>query len=107
MRNQDQRIEGYWYSPYCEIKYPMPIPNVLSQEEANKVYHLILKKQSQAREIAYKGSSVSRIDGKTWVGSTEFFTKDWIWPNGFAEHYVRQHRVKPSDDFLKYIGYLK
>jgi hypothetical protein len=52
----------------------------------------------------YKGWSTSRITGKK-LGSGEFTTNKWRWPVDFALHYVLDNRVKPSDEFLEYIGY--
>lgn len=96
--------EGYWYSEFSP-NYPNPIPNTLTQAEANYIFNLIKFKEKFAKYIQYRGFSTSRIDGKTLVGSGEYDSNDWVWPSGFAEHYVRDHRVKPSDDFLKFIGY--
>lgn len=28
---------------------------------------------------------------------------DWSWPGDFAEHYVRTHRVKPTDEFITFV----
>ncbi len=100
-----RKIEGYWKSTNSfDDKYPMPIPNVLTEEEANKIWELIKKKERQASRISYRGFSQSRIDNSI-VGSQEFQTMSWIWPDGFADHYVKKYRVKPSDEFLEYIGY--
>ncbi len=41
------------------------------------------------------------------LGSEEYNNGDWVWPEDFAFHYVKMHRVKPSDEFLRFIGYLK
>jgi hypothetical protein len=101
MRNK--KIEGYWYSEY-EPNYPMPKPNVLSDDEAKEIYEFIKKKEEGARINRYKGWSTSRITGEH-LGSTEFETDEWIWPVDFAPHYVMKHKVKPTDEFLKYIGY--
>ena len=98
------KIEGYWYSKYSK-EYPMPITNVLSEENAKKIYSLIKKKERAASKTQYRGMSISRIDNKTIVGSAEFKRDGWIWPAGFAEHYVRDNRVSPSKEFLDYIGY--
>ena len=98
-----QKIEGYWYSKHS-IEYLMPVPYVLTQEQADEIYELIKQKEKTARVISFRGVSTSRLDG-SYVGSQEYHTDEWIWPQGFAEHYVKKYRVKPSIDFLKYIGY--
>ena len=105
----DLKVEGYWYEkPYSkyskESVYPMPIPNILTPEEAEKIYNLIIQKEVKARVVLYRGFSYSRITGET-LGSREYQTDEWLWPGDFAEHYVLKHRVKPSDEFLEYIGY--
>ena len=104
MNNAKPKIEGYWYSSY-EPEYPMPITNILSEAEAKEIHSCIKLKEQEAKEIHYKGFSLSRIEPYVSVGSSEFITEEWRWPNGFADHYVLKHRVKPSDEFLKYIGY--
>lgn len=105
--NIEQKIEGYWYSEHTP-EYPMPVPNVLSEEEAQKIYNLITDIESDdcddVQITRYRGWSTSRIT-KEHLGSTEFSTNEWRWPCDFAPHYVLKHRVKPSDEFLTYIGY--
>lgn len=97
------KIEGYWYSEHTP-RFPMPEKDELTQEEADKIYELICKKESITEEVHFRGMSLSRIDG-SWVGSSEYRNDDWWWPNGFSSHYVKKYRVKPSDEFLDYIGY--
>jgi len=41
------------------------------------------------------------------MGGTEYMTPHFIFPGDFGRHYVLEHRVKPSDVFLEYIGYLE
>jgi uncharacterized membrane protein YgcG len=65
---------------------------------------LIKSKERLAKKVAYKGIAHSRIDNST-VGSEEYELNNWVWPAGFAEHYVRDNKVKPSDKFLQFIGY--
>lgn len=107
---QDKKNEGYWYSELeCNKSYPMPVPNVLSEAEAEKIYQLILDKQTQPESTIYthRGPSRSRFTGET-VGSLEYHHRTgWVWPEAFAKHYVLEHKVKPTDEFLKFIGYIK
>lgn len=95
--------EGFWYSEH-EPDLPMPVPGELTPGQALEIYNLIRKKEKQANKTAYRGHSKSRIDN-TVVGSQEYSTSEWKWPDGFASHYVLQHLVKPSDEFLDFIGY--
>jgi len=97
-------IEGYWYNKYSP-EYPMPIPNQLTDLEASQIYDLIVEKQKTANEVRYRGFSQSRITGET-LGCAEYQTTDWTWPADFAPHYVLKHKVRPTDEFLKFIGYV-
>lgn len=102
---KEVKIEGYWYSKW-EPRYPMPVPGVLNEVEAETIFHLIKKKEAKARCENYRGLSHSRIEGdRVRVGSAEFYLDDWVWPAGFAEHYVLKHKVRPTDEFLKFIDY--
>jgi len=120
----EQKIEGYWKENDHVIRleskvkpgiflervipsksnYPTPIPNVLTEEEAKTIYDLIVQKQKIAVKHYYRGPSTSRITGEM-LGYDEYQTVEWRWPGDFAEHYVLKYRVKPTDEFLKYIGY--
>lgn len=100
----EPKIEGYWYSR-SESEYPMPIANVLTEDQAKAIYALIKRKEGSARVLHYKGMSFSRIEPTVVVGTKEFVTDAWRWPEGFAEHYVLKHKVKPTAEFLAYIGY--
>lgn len=124
MNNLNKKIEGYWKESDDKIKlesqihpgvfleriipaktnYPIPIPNVLSQEEAKIIYNLILEKEKTATKVAYMGDTFSRITGEI-LGNLEYEKDEWIWPGDFAKHYVLENKVKPTDEFLKYIGY--
>jgi len=118
----DKKVEGYWIesSTVFEHKlsngsiyrteippktnYPTPIPNVLTEEEAQTIYNLIREKENEANCYGYKGLSASRITGER-LGNKEYELDEWIWPGDFAEHYVLTHKVRPTEEFLKWIGY--
>ncbi len=100
---KSRKIEGYWYSDHAP-EYPMPISDVLTEEQSAEIYNLIIIKQLSAREARFKGLSRSRVDGSL-LGCVEYQTTDWVWPGDFAPHYVLKYRVKPTDEFLSYIGY--
>lgn len=84
----------------------MPTPNQLSNQEANEIYDLIVEKQKIANEVRYRGFSNSRITGEM-LGCAEFHLDDWKWPADFAPHYVLEHKVRPTNEFLDFIGYGK
>ncbi len=98
------RIEGYWYADHCP-HFPNPQPNELTQEQANKIHQLILEKEEKAEGRRYRGRSQSRITGET-LGTREFVFGGWLWPYDFGRHYVLKHRVKPSKEFLEFIGFV-
>lgn len=100
-----QKTEGYWRWER-EKNLPIPIPNVLDEYQAQKIYDLILEKEKEATKKLYRGFSHSRITKET-LGSAEYETKDWRWPADFAPHYVLEHKVKPTKEFLIFIGYEK
>lgn len=116
------KVEGYWKEQPTVIEmtlrnggifrrelpvktdYPTPIPNVLSEDEADEIYRLIVQKQNNATLVSYRGFSQSRITGER-LGNKEYHTDEWIWPADFGPHYVLTHKVRPTDEFLKWIGY--
>ena len=102
-KRANKQVEGYWWSK-DNPKYIKPVPNILTEDDAQTIHGLILNKESHASKRAYMGCSDSRITGET-LGNLEYETTEWIWPGDFASHYVLEHKVKPSDEFLKYIGY--
>lgn len=117
------KIEGYWKEPPfifekvlsngsifrkeipAKTNYPTPIPNVLNEAESKEIYNLILEKQKNAKLVGYKGSSKSRITDER-LGNEEYQTDEWLWPADFSEHYVLTHKVRPTDEFLKWVGYV-
>lgn len=97
--------EGYWYNERLNPDYPMPKPNQLTNEQAVEIYDLIIEKQNECEKVKYRGLSRSRITGEI-LGCAEFRHLDgWLWPCDFPTHYVRDHKVKPSDEFLNWLGY--
>lgn len=117
-----KKIEGYWKSEYSP-QYPMPIPNQLTVTEAKKIYSLIKKIEDKCKSNSewcnnpdwdnskyivqsYRGFSQSRITGER-LGRSEYETPEYRFPEDFGSHYVLKHRVKPSHDFLKYIGFIQ
>ena len=102
----EKKNEGYWAVFQGDRSgYPFPIPNQLTEKEAIAIFKLIKKKEGEAEVLTTRGMSPSRLEKNTLVGNEEFHHGNWLWPQGFAEHYVLKHKVKPTDDFLKFIGY--
>lgn len=97
------KIEGYWNNKYNDYpEYSFPVANELTEEDANAIADVIQKCESIAIEHRYRGMSASRITGE-YLGCIEYELDAWSWPGDFAEHYVRTHRVKPSDEFLTFV----
>lgn len=95
--------EGFWFSK-SEPHLPLPIPNVLTPNQADQIYEAIVYLQdTTAKSKRYRGWSSSRITGEI-LGNEEYSTDEWCWPGDFASHYVLRHGVKPSDEFLGYLG---
>lgn len=97
-------LEGFWYHRETAPDFPKPVPNVLSEAQAKKVFAAIKKKEAKATQTFYKGYAMSRLEPRVRVGSSTYALGKWRWPQGYAEHYVLKHRVKPSDAFLEFLG---
>ena len=93
--------EGYW-GP--QEGYPMPVPFVLSQNEADTICYLIKAKEELAERVDYMGDSYCRFTNMP-LGNGEYELDGWKWPEDFAPHYVKKYGVKPTDEFLAFIGY--
>lgn len=96
------KVEGYWWSESTP-EYPMPEIGVLTPEQAFKIYEKIVSIEQIAKKTTYRGPSHSRITGEL-LGNAEYQFADWTWPGDFAKHYVLHHRVRPSAEFLKFLG---
>lgn len=94
--------EGFWKSS-LEPHLPEPKPEVLNPKQAFELYDIITKLEKIAKKTTYRGVSHSRITGEK-LGCAEYTFSDWSWPGDFAKHYVLEYRVKPSDDFLEFLG---
>lgn len=77
---------------------------MLTQNERKEINKLLKRVEAKARVAVYKGLSHSRLTGEI-LGASEFKYKGWTWPKDFRPHYVLRFGVKPSDEFLEFIGY--
>jgi hypothetical protein len=102
-------VIGYWRgkkkkSPISHgfLILPWPedfIDEFWSAEEAKIVAEYLGK----APEVEHwRGYSSCRLCG-IMNGSTDKSDGSYIWPQGFA-HYVKEHKVKPPEEFLVHIG---
>lgn len=96
------KIEGYWYSDYePNKKYPMPVPFDGVWDKKELFLNRLDKKEKKASVTRYRGLSKCRICG-CFNGSEEFTLNGWKWPSGF-KHYVKDHNVLPTTDFMLFI----
>lgn len=94
-------IEGYWYSK-SEPQYPHPISNKDKWEGQDKFVNQLINTQFKASKTNYKGWSDCRVCNKM-NGSSEFQLDNWKWPEGLL-HYIVNHNVKPSQEFIDFIN---
>lgn len=107
-----KNIEGYWYSK-SHKDLPMPVETKDPDSKWISHKYQFLKRLDKAEELAevdsFKGSSSCRICGCR-NGSKEFRLRyksvTWKWPSGFR-HYLIEHNVKPSKEFIKFIKGIK
>lgn len=99
MNHTEPRREGFWRSS-MEPDLPMPVTDV-AWPERDAFLVRFAKVEGMARKLAYRGMSRCRVCGKP-NGCQTLSLHGWEWPSGFL-HYVRDHGVKPSDDFIAFV----
>lgn len=95
--------EGFWYSIH-EPTLPMPIPNQdpNPSEFIDKYIQVQNDLRSRGLMKMFKGLSPCRICGCK-NGCIEFRIPDkWYFPIGLL-HYLRDHNVRPSKEFERFI----
>jgi hypothetical protein len=100
-----KKFEGYCCSNK-ETQKVKPVPNVLAPFQAREIHELIRNIERNIRPKIYRGIMISPIDNAPFLAA-EYEHDGWIWNSVLSDHFVLKHRVRPSDDFLKYIGWLK
>ena len=68
------------------------------------IMDLIKKREPEAQVSWIRGLVHSSIDNSS-LGNGEFKHTEWQWPESYAEHYILKYKVKPSEGFLKFIGW--
>jgi class 3 adenylate cyclase/tetratricopeptide (TPR) repeat protein len=96
-----RRQEGFWYSR-TSPDLPKPESRDTPWDGQTKFLKKLTLAQREAMQIGYRGWSSCRICGMQGNGSVTFRLKDWEWPEGF-QHYIQEHNVKPSRDFIEFI----
>jgi hypothetical protein len=90
--DEADRREGFWGSDH------QPEPLETGWEGRDRFLVALGVLEAHAERIRYRGWSNCRVCGRS-NGSDTFHAKGWQWPSGFV-HYVRDHNVKPSADFI-------
>lgn len=99
MAHSEPRREGFWRSS-MEPDLPMPVADV-DWPQRDAFLTRFAQVEGKARRLAYRGMSRCRVCGKS-NGCETLSYRNWEWPSGFL-HYLRDHGVKPSDDFIAFI----
>lgn len=92
--------EGFWKSD-AEPDLLMPVAQDESWKGQGAFLTLLLGVELFTKSTAFRGMSICRIC-KTWNGNATFELDGWEWPSGLA-HYIKEHNVKPSNDFIEFI----
>ena len=104
MSSQRKHV-GFWASDPTEATDNLPWPQSREELPLDEATLDFLDKLAQIENdsnvIGYKGYSWCRICKKD-NGSKEYFTDQYIWPQGYA-HYVREHNVEVPEHFRFYI----
>ncbi len=104
---KDIRIEGFWKSSsQPQLPEPTLCRDQWFKDNKRKIIASLENIQRIIRPIGYKGSSNCRIC-ECSNGSEEYSCSSpnnpmlvYKWPSGFI-HYIQEHNVCPSDNFLK------
>lgn len=94
------KYEGHWWSSY-EPHWPHPEPRAVPWKGQSAFLEALDRVESMLEPILYRGFSWCRVC-RMLNGNAEFNLNGWRWPSGFR-HYIEQHNVKPSDEFVQMI----
>jgi len=92
--------EGFWRSR-DEPDLPMPIADV-DWDRRDAFIASLRSLETRARRTAFKGSAPCRLCDRRSNGSETLTFAGWRWPSGYM-HYVRDHGVKPSTRFERFV----
>ena len=95
-----EKREGFWWSKN-EPDLPKPKEREKPWKGRRDFLAHLRRVQAKTRVARYKGWSTCRICGQK-NGSTEYKCNGWVWPDGLY-HYIEEHNVKPSDDFIAFV----
>src|SRR5258705_1071615 len=97
----EPRYEGFWRRRIDE-ESELPWPVQVEHWPARAAFFASLWSiEAIAERIAYRGYSRCRVCG-CQNGSESLRLGQWEWPAGFR-HYVEEHQVRPSGEFVTFI----
>ncbi|MGI9422723.1 MAG: hypothetical protein ACR2PA_05990 [Hyphomicrobiaceae bacterium] len=92
--------EGFWSrDPNAQ---PWPVANIAPWEGQEDFLADLMRVEARVIPLSFRGWSNCRLCSKP-NGSREYRTDDAEWPEGLW-HYVADHNVKPSQEFVDYIA---
>lgn len=98
-KTPSNRREGFWRSSMePDLPMPVPDPNWTGGPDLLAALAIVERRATPHR---FRGVSRCRICDRG-NGNTTFELDGWEWPSGLA-HYVRDHGVRPSDDFVAFV----
>lgn len=90
---------GFWRTtPNSTEELPWPTESYDPRWDDRERLHVAAYLDCGQEHAAYKGSSTCRICGRS-NGSRDFTDGTYLWPEGYS-HYVRDHKVKPPQEFI-------
>lgn len=90
---------GFWRTtPNSTEDLPWPTEGYDPRWDTKEQLRVAAYLDSGQEHAAYKGTSMCRICGQS-NGSRDLTDGTYLWPEGFS-HYVRDHKVKPSQEFI-------
>jgi hypothetical protein len=97
----EPKYEGFWRARRDE-ESELPWPTSVESWSVRSAFlESLTAIEAIAERIAYRGYSRCRLCGYQ-NGHESFQLAAWQWPTGFR-HYVEQHHVRPSPEFVTFI----
>jgi hypothetical protein len=97
--------EGYWSPTYMPVVSKQEWKG--KQQWLDKVTFIELQAEKKENDVQWMqalGYAPSRLVPNFMVGSGEYRDGDVFWPEGYVEHYIRDHNVMPTRRFYNYIN---
>jgi hypothetical protein len=98
--NSGMKAIGYWFNDH-HPNFPKPEKYVDQSWDQSERENVAKYLDSGKKFVTWRGCSTCRMCGKR-NGSQCLTDNTYIWPEGFS-HYIREHGVKPPDEFINHI----